>query len=106
MPNYARPADSDGAERAIAILGNRTKTAIIRYLRQHPNAGRTDIAKALNLETTSTVPVYLGELEEEGFLIADPPRATRNRGERPVYRVNDLVVTELYLRLGQEIGEI
>lgn len=106
MPNYARPADSDGAERAIAVFGNRTKTAIIRYLRQNPNAGRTDIASALNLQTSSIVPAYLGELEEEGFLIADPPRTTRKRGERVVYRVNDAVVTELYLWLGQEIGEI
>lgn len=106
MPNYARPADSDGAERAIAVFGNRTKTAIIRYLRQNPNAGRKDVAKALNLETSSTVPVYLGELEEQGLLLADPPRATRKRGEWPVYRVHDAVVTELYLWLGQEIGEI
>lgn len=79
--------------------------AIIR-LRQDPNAGRKSIAKALNLETSSTVPQCLGELEEAGLLLADPPRATRKRGEWPVCRVNDADVTELYLRLGQEMGEI
>jgi ArsR family transcriptional regulator, arsenate/arsenite/antimonite-responsive transcriptional repressor len=106
VPNYARPADGEGAERAIATLGNRAKSAIIRYLRQNPNVGRKAIAKGLGLETSSTVPQYLGELEEEGLLIGDPPRGVRKRGEWPVYRVNDVVVTELYLRLGQEIGEI
>ncbi|GAB2850523.1 hypothetical protein ACFQ0P_07515 [Microbacterium insulae] len=58
------------------------------------------------LQTSSIVPVNLGELEEEGFLTADPLRATRKQGERVVYRVHDAVVTELYLWLGQEIGEV
>lgn len=106
MPNYARPADGEGAEQAIATLGNRTKSAIIRYLRQNPNVGRKAIAKGLEMETSSTVPQYLGELEEDGLVLADPPRAIRKRGEWPVYRVNDVRVTELYLRLGQELGEI
>lgn len=49
---------------------------------------------------------YLGELEEAGLIVADPPRTERRKGEWPVYRVNDAEVTALYLRLGQELGEI
>lgn len=37
---------------------------------------------------------------------SDPPRAERVKGNWPVYRVNDAAVTALYLRLGQELGEI
>lgn len=105
MPKYARPTGGEGAEQAISVFGNGVKAGIIRYLRQHPNVTRKSIASALDLPPTTFI-AYLGDLEDEGFLIADPPRSSRKKGEWPSYRVNDAVVTALYLRLGQEIGEI
>jgi len=105
MPKYARPADGEAAESLLAILGNRAKTSIIRQLRKTPNVGRKDLVEALQLPASTIIP-YLGELETAGLLLADPPRVERKRGEWVVYRVNDEAVTEMYLRLGQEIGEI
>ncbi|MGP6176277.1 hypothetical protein ACTU6U_03120 [Microbacterium sp. A196] len=105
MPKYARPVDGEGAEGPLAILGNMVKAGIIRQVRKTPNVGRKTIADALEVAPSTIVP-YLGELEAAGLLIADPPKAKRKRGEWVVYRVNDEMVTELYLRLGQEIGEI
>lgn len=105
MPKYARPIDGEGAEGPLAVLGNMVKAGIIRQLRRTPNVGRKAIADALQVPPTTIVP-YLGELEVAGLLFADPPRGARKRGEWVTYRVNDEAVTELYLRLGQEIGEI
>ncbi|WP_194421542.1 helix-turn-helix transcriptional regulator [Microbacterium abyssi] len=105
MPKYARPVDGEGAEGPLAVLGNMVKAGIIRQVRRTPNVGRKAIADALEVAPTTIVP-YLGELEAAGLLLADPPKAVRKRGEWVVYRVNDEAVTELYLRLGQEIGEI
>jgi ArsR family transcriptional regulator len=105
MPRYARPAGGDGAEQAITVFGNFVKSATIRFLRENPNVTRKSIADGLNLPPTTFV-AYLGELEEAGLIIADPPRAQRRKGEWPLYRVNDEEVTALYLRLGQELGEI
>lgn len=105
MPKYARPADGDGAEGPLAILGNRVMAGVIRQLRRTPNVGRKAVADALQVPHSTLVP-YLGELEAAGLLLADPPRGERKRGEWVVYRVNDEAVTEIYLRLGQEIGEI
>lgn len=105
MPKYARPADGEGAEGPLAILGNRVMAGIIRQLRRTPNVGRKVVADALQVPPSTLVP-YLGELEAAGLLLADPPRGERKRGEWVTYRVNDEAVTEIYLRLGQEIGEI
>lgn len=105
MPQYARPHDSDALEQAIAVLGNRVKTGIIRFLRLNPNSGTKAISDGIGVQRSSVV-LRLGELEQEGLIFADPPREVRQRGDWPVYRVNDLRVTELYLRLGQEIAEI
>ncbi|WP_404473430.1 ArsR/SmtB family transcription factor [Microbacterium aerolatum] len=95
----------EGAEGPLAVLGNMVKVGIIRQVRRTPNVGRKAIADALEVAPTTIVP-YLGELEAAGLLLADPPKAVRKRGEWVVYRVNDEAVTELYLRLGQELGEI
>lgn len=101
----ARPSNTEGAIEAVAHLGNLVKAAIIRYLREHPNSGRKDIIEGLGVPP-STIAPYLSELELAKLIIGNPPRTARRRGEWPVYRVNDEEVTALYLRLGQEIGEI
>lgn len=105
MPTPARPAGSDGASEAINHIGNMVKAGIIRHLRNHPNSGAKSIIDALMLPR-STIAPYLSDLETAGLIDADPPRAERSKGEWVTYRVNDEEVTALYLRLGQEIGEI
>ena len=105
VPQYARPNDSDALEQAIAVLGNRVKTAILPRLRLIPNSTTTAIVEATGIQRSS-ITSRLSELEQEDLIIADPPRSTRQRGEWTVYRVNDARVTELYLRLGQEIAEL
>lgn len=105
MPTPARPADSEGGSEAFAHLGHLVKAAIIRHLRAHPNSGAKSIISALGLGR-STIGPYLSDLEKAGLIDADPPRDARQKGEWVTYRVNDSEVTALYLRLGQEIGEI
>lgn len=105
MPKHARPAGSERAEQSIAIIGNLVKARMIYFLRQRPGSGRKDIVEALDVPP-ATIAMYLRELEEAGLVIGDPPRGVRSRGEWPVYAVDDLAVTELYLKLGQEIGEL
>lgn len=105
MPRYVKPVGGERAEEAIGVFGNGVKAGIIRYLRQHPNATRKPISDGLGVPAP-TLAEYLRELEEGGLLLADPPRESRVKGEWPVYRVNDEAVTALYLRLGQELGEI
>jgi hypothetical protein len=49
---------------------------------------------------------YLAELEAAGLVVADPPMSQERKRAWVKYRVNDEAVTDLYLRLGQAIGEI
>ena len=105
MPRYVTPIGGERAEGAISVLGNGIKAGIIRYLRQHPNVTKKPISDGLGVPAP-TLSEYLRELEEAGLLLADPPRESRTTGEWPVYRVNVGAVTALYLRLGQELGEI
>lgn len=105
MPTPARPTDSEGASEAIAHIGNLVKAGIIRHLRAQPNSGAKSIIAALGLPR-STIAPYLSDLETAGLIDADPPRSERLKGEWVTYRVNDAEVTALFLRLGQEIGEI
>lgn len=105
VPQYAKPIDGDALDTAANLFGNRVKTSIIGFLRNNPNSGAKAIVEATGV-TRSSVTLRLGELETEGLIVADPPRETRQRGDWPVYRVNDARVTELYLRLGIEIAEM
>jgi hypothetical protein len=41
----------------------------------------------------------------DGLVLAKLPGESRERGEWVVYRVNDAAVSELVLRLTQELGE-
>lgn len=105
MPKLVKPAHSDRAAAALTILGNLGKASLIAYLRRNPNAGRKAISEAIEVPAPTLVR-YLRELEEADVLIANPPKSNRKQGEWPVYRVNNAAVTDLYLRLGQELGEI
>ena len=105
MPRYAEPADGEWAQDPVAALGNSVKLAIIRAVREHPDANSVRITEMLRLGRT-TVVEHLAQLEEVGILLASPPRPNRRRGAVVTYRVNSARVTELYLQLGQAMGEV
>ncbi|HKT58179.1 MAG TPA: winged helix-turn-helix domain-containing protein [Microbacterium sp.] len=105
MPRLAQPLGSEDAQEPVTILGNLVKASIVRALRQTPNVTMGPLSETLALPPTTLQP-YLRELEAANIVIADPPM-TEPRQRTPVrYRVNDEAVTDLYLRLGQAIGEI
>lgn len=91
--------------RALNHIRNITKAKIIAWLRANPSSTRKAIVDGLDV-ASPTVSVYLGELEQDELIVANPPRATRKRGEWVTYRVNDAAVADAYLRFGQELGEI
>ncbi len=102
MPKPARPANSERAEEPIEAFGNRLRTGIIGYLKEHPNRSRAEIAAALDIPSP-TVFNALEKMLESGLLIADPPRAEWERGGRVRYSVNGELVSLLYLQLGQAL---
>ncbi len=105
MPRYARPATSEDVEDPIKALGTMLRAGIIGYLRQHGPATRGEIAAAMNIPPI-TVGQTLNALLDAGLLSADPPRETAKSGQRIRYAVNGPAVTEMYLQLGQAIGEV
>lgn len=105
VPRLAQPNGSEDAREPVAVLGNLVKASIVRALREAPNLTMGPLCDTLGLPATTIHP-YLTELEVAQIVIADPPKASRARGMTVRYRVNDEAVTELYLRLGQAIGEI
>lgn len=105
MPRYARPANSEHSEDPIRAIGNMVRAGIIGYLREHPNSTKADIARDLDIPT-NTIVKSLSSLVETNLLIADPPRESALRGQRVRYRVDDAAVSEMYLQLGQAIGEV
>ncbi len=105
MPKYARPANSDRAEDPIEAFGNRLRAGIIGHLRAHPNQTRAEIAAALDVPSP-TVFNALEKLLAAELLISDPPLSEWERGQRVRYRINQQAVAELYLQLGQALGEV
>lgn len=105
MPKVARPTDDDSATLPLSLIGNEAKVGIIRFLRANPWSTRQRIADGLGI-TAATVSVYLAEFEDARVIVADPPKATRGPGVVPAYRINSSVVTEMYVQLGQAMGEI
>jgi DNA-binding MarR family transcriptional regulator len=81
------------------------RAGIIGYLRVQPDRTRAEIARELELPTGTATTAIVG-LVEAGLLLPDPPRDVATRGQWVRYRVNDAAVSELYLQLGQAIGEI
>lgn len=105
MPRYATPTDGDGAQDPLASLGSSVKVAAIRYLREHPESSITAVSEALGIGRT-TVFEAITQLEETEILTGVPPRDVRRQGTRATFRVNDERVVELYIQLGQELGEL
>jgi DNA-binding transcriptional ArsR family regulator len=105
MPKKARPASSAELEDSVEALGSMLRAGIIGYLRSSGPAGRAEIARALELRPV-TVAKALSSLHSAGLLIADPPLDEVRQGQRVLYRVNNPAVSEIYLQLGQAIGEV
>jgi predicted transcriptional regulator len=105
VPKYARPANSDRAEDPIEAFGNRLRTGIIGYLREHPNSSRAEISAALGVPSP-TVFNALEKMLDAGLLVADPPREQWERGGRVRYSVDGQLISLLYLQLGQALGEV
>lgn len=105
MPRYAIPTDRDGAQDPLASLGSSVKVAAIRYLREHPGSSITAVGEALGIGRT-TVFEAITQLEEAEIVIGVPPREMRRQGTRTTFSVNDEQVVELFIRLGQELGEL
>ncbi len=80
------------------------RAEILGYLRSSGGAGRAEVAQALDLQP-ATVARALSAFHSAGLVIADPPLDQVRQGQRVAYRVNNPAVTELYLQLGQAIGE-
>jgi predicted transcriptional regulator len=98
VPKYARPANSHRAEDPIEAFGNRLRTGIIGYLKEHPNHSRAEIAAALGVPS----PTVFNALEK----LLDAPREEWERGGRVRYSVDGQLVSLLYLQLGQALGEV
>jgi predicted ArsR family transcriptional regulator len=80
------------------------QATIIGHLRKNPAQTRGEIAEALEIPPM-TVLNGLETLLDVGLIVADPPREVAVRGQRIRYTVNDAMVTEMLMRLGQVLGE-
>lgn len=103
MPKFVRPAEGDYAEDPINALGNPLRANIIGYVRRHGPSTRGQIADALEVGYPS-VAKALQVLVRTGVLVTDPKNPTQ--GQRVLYTVDDSVVTEMWIKLGQAIGEV
>ncbi len=103
MPKYVRSSDSDYVEDPIAALGNMLRANIIGYVRRHGPSRRGEIAAALGVGHPA-VAKALRILVDAGVLNTDP--AEPRRGQTVYYTVNQDVVSEMWMRLGDAIGEL
>ena len=72
-----------------------------------PNTPALVIASMRALEIpVPTVAKSLAALMTSGLLISDPPMNEVRQGQRVRYQVNDATVSDMYLQLGQAIGEL
>lgn len=105
VPKYARPRHSEHAEDPIKALGNMVRAGIIGFLRNNGPATRAEISRALEIPIP-TVAKSLAALMTSGLLISDPPMDQVRQGQRVRYQVDDAAVSDMYLQLGQAIGEV
>lgn len=105
MPESSRPSADQSDDGFSRILGVRLHVSIIAYLRSTPNETTAQIAAALGAPRPTVIKA-IERLIDLDLLIADPPRDTATRGQWIRYRVNDELVTEMYLALGQAMEEL
>jgi DNA-binding HxlR family transcriptional regulator len=87
MPRTVHPDLPDDTERAIDILGNRVRVAVIRSLLTAGPATRGTLAERLGV-SASLLQKHLAALEELGAVQLTPPRSVP--GVRPRFYSTDV----------------
>lgn len=90
MPPLVRPPLPEGMDRAVSILGNRLRVAIIVSLRNSGPASRTDIARRVGVPSDN-VRFHLNLLERDGIVYVYPPRSDPEVRFRRYYLHEDQV---------------
>jgi ArsR family transcriptional regulator, cadmium/lead-responsive transcriptional repressor len=93
VPTPARTDLPKGVERAIDILGNRVRIAVLRSLVLQGPASRSELSQRLNL-SASLLQVHLRRLTEFGLVTQDAPGGRPDHRKR-VYRTNKKDVDRL-----------
>ncbi|HEY3528056.1 MAG TPA: winged helix-turn-helix domain-containing protein [Nocardioides sp.] len=93
MPTPARTDLPPAVERAIDILGNRVRVAILRSLVLDGPASRSELSERLNL-SASLLQAHLRRLTAFGAITQDPA-GTRSDHRVRVYRPNTKDVDEV-----------
>jgi DNA-binding transcriptional ArsR family regulator len=97
VPTPARTDLPRSVERAVDILGNRVRVAILRSLVLNGPASRSELSQRLNL-SVSLLQAHLRRLIEFGAVTQDPA-GTRSDHRKRVYRANkkdvDVLLTAL-----------
>jgi ArsR family transcriptional regulator, cadmium/lead-responsive transcriptional repressor len=93
VPTPARTDLPPDVERAIDILGNRVRVAILRSLVLDGPASRSELSERLNL-SASLLQAHLRRLTEFGAITQDPA-GTRPDHRKRVYRANRNDVDQL-----------
>src|SRR5881394_2304715 len=97
VPTPARTDLPTNVERAIDILGNRVRVAILRSLVLGGPASRSELSQRLNL-SPSLLQAHLRRLVEFGVVTQDVPGSRSDRRKR-VYRTNKKDVDHLLTTL-------
>jgi len=90
-------------EDPISALGNMLRANIIGYVRKNGPVRRGEIAEALGVGYPA-VAKALGVLVSAGALKTTPENP--RRGQTVLYTVDQEVVSEMWMRLGDAIGEL
>lgn len=102
MPKSVRPPLPQGVDRAITILGNHLRTAVLISLRNEGPATRTEIARRLEV-TGDNVRFHLKALELDGIVQVFPPRTDPEVRSRR-YELQDEQLDELLADLARGLG--
>ena len=93
VPTPARTDLPTNVERAVDILGNRVRVAILRSLVLDGPASRSELSQRLNL-SASLLQAHLRRLVEFGVVTQDTP-GSRSDHRKRVYRTNKKDVDQL-----------
>ena len=104
MPRYVRPPHDELVEAAIDAFGNRARVAILKHIRENGPCTRADVATALSI-APPTASNHLAALETAGIIESTPPRSEARSGQWVRYTVIPERVTELYVALGEFLGQ-
>jgi predicted transcriptional regulator len=103
MPRFAAPDGDHPAADVVTAFGGTSRIDVIRHLRDNPGASITSTAAAIGAGRTTVFGIF-ADLERIGVVIGDTPVERRQRGAVSTFTLNAERVTELYARLGDEIG--